>query len=172
MPRLAVWRRWQDAAGPWRGYAVCPALQVGALPVTPFTDGPVAAAEPLFGSVPSAVIIDLDPVLGVNMAATMSQKGLAHVVLVLPRWPHARAVLPCEPLLSTLVATSRWLTQPTQSPHVVFVLDAERRKKITPRPARDPRVDNRYDITAGDLPSLQTLRAAGIQRVVKLTRAA
>jgi hypothetical protein len=170
MSRVAVWRRWQAAAGPWRGYVVCPALQVGTLPLIPFANRPVPSAEPLFGSAPTAVIVDLDPVVGVKLAASMSQGGRAHVVLVLPRWPHTQAVLPSEQLLSTLVVTSRWLTQPPHAAHVMFVVDAERRKDIAPRPARDARVDNRYDLIAGDLPNLQTLRAAGIQRIVKVTR--
>jgi hypothetical protein len=51
---------------------------------------------------------------------------------------------------------------------VVFVLDAEREVSIR-RPRGDPRADNRYALAIGDLPNLATLRAAGIQRLIKVT---
>ena len=51
---------------------------------------------------------------------------------------------------------------------VVFVLDADRRRSIR-RPPRDPRVDNRYDLGAEDLPDLKMLRGAGIGRIVKVS---
>jgi hypothetical protein len=51
---------------------------------------------------------------------------------------------------------------------VVFVLDGQRSKSIR-RAATDARVDNRYDLAVGDLPNLQQLRAAGVQRIVKLS---
>lgn len=154
---------------------MCPALQLGASVATPARNAtvsvPVPSLDDLFARGPTAIIVDLVPVMGVILAATASQSGLAHVVLVLPRWPHADAVLPCGELMGALVASSRWLTEPVDPPHVMFVLDGERRES-TPRPHGDPRADNRYNVAAGDLPNLKALRAAGIQHIVKLTRAA
>src|SRR5579864_5129486 len=104
--RLNAWRRWQAAAGPWRGYCICPALTVLESTVSESTLSP---PRPPSLPVPgrkggdflrlfkehTAVVVDLDPLVGVELAAEASQRRLAHVVLVLPRWPHANAVLPC-----------------------------------------------------------------------------
>ncbi len=168
MPRLDAWRRWQAAAGPWRGYVVCPALQLAATGGRSAIPDAVPSLENVFARGPTALVIDLDPVLGVTLAANLSRSTVAHVVLVLPRWPHADAVLPCDRLVATLEATSRWLRRPTSAAHVAFVLDGDRRKTIR-RPRDDPRVDNRYDVSPSDLPNLQTLRTAGIRHVAKIT---
>jgi len=118
---------------------------------------------------PTALVLDLSPVLGVNIAADLSARLLAHVVLVLPRWPHPEAVLPTRELMATLVESSRDVRSNVSTPSVVFVLDGERSCSIR-RPRADPRVDNRYDLSVGDLPNLRQLRDAGIQRVVKVSR--
>ena len=118
----------------------------------------------------TAMVMDLEPCLGVRLAAEIYRRGLAHVVLVLPRWPHAEAVLPTNDLLATLLVTSRGLAQAgVTRNNVVFVLDSERQRRIRRR-AEDVRVDNRYPLMAADLPPLRALRAAGIQRVVKVSR--
>jgi hypothetical protein len=119
----------------------------------------------------TAVVLDLDPITGLRVAADLSGRRLADVVVVLPRWPHAEAVLPTQELIAELVQSSNRLRAQAATTNVVFVLDGERARSIR-RPARDPRVDNRYDVSAGDLPNLQQLRAAGIRRVVKVTHAA
>jgi hypothetical protein len=116
----------------------------------------------------TAMVLDLEPVLGVRIAAEVSRQRLAHVVLVLPRWPHADAVLATDRLASTLIATAAQLSAGDSRSNVVFVLDAEREASIH-RPPEDGRVDNRYALSVGDLPNLATLRAAGIQRLVKVT---
>ena len=169
---IAAWRRWQAAAGPWRGYVVCPTLQVGKAPASPAVSLPRIALNDLFARDGTAVLADLDPIYGVALAAEASRSGVAYAVLVLQRWPHPRAVLPTEGLLAALVGASSVLTNGVHTPNVVFVLDGERRRSIAARPAADPRVDNRYDVAATDLPDFATLRRAGIQRVVRLTRAA
>jgi len=176
--RLNAWRRWQAAAGPWRGYCICPALTVLESTVSESTLSP---PRPPSLPVPgrkggdflrlfkehTAVVVDLDPLVGVELAAEASQRRLAHVVLVLPRWPHANAVLPCGALAETLVTCSTLLTDSATSTNVVFVLDGERRTAVRRR-FSDPRIDNRYDLALGDLPGLARLRAAGIKRVVKV----
>ena len=120
---------------------------------------------------PTAVVIDLEPILGVTAAVNVSARGLAAVVLVLPRWPHAEAVLPTVGLVDTLVDGANTLRTKPGAANVVFVLDGERARSIR-RPAGDPRIDNRYDVSAGDLPNLRQLRAAGIHRVVKVSHVA
>src|SRR5690242_17918704 len=99
MPRaeLDAWRRWQRAAGPWVGWAVCPSLMFGAAEIARAPDGsPLPDVRPLLDRDGTAMVVDLDPLLGVALAAAASRT--AHVVLVLPRWPHADAVLACEAL--------------------------------------------------------------------------
>jgi hypothetical protein len=116
----------------------------------------------------TAIIADLDPVLGVHVAARLSERGLAYAVLVLPRWPCDDAILPTDEVVAALIVASRQLKSAVAS-NVVFVLDAERKRSIRNRPKSDPRADNRYDLALADLPNLKTLRDAGIQRVLKLS---
>ena len=126
--------------------------------------------ERLLLSGAAAVVLDIVPTLSVRLAAEVSRRRLAHVVLVLPRWPHAAAVLPVGYVLGTLVETARWLAVPEPgATSVVFVLDGERQTSVV-RPAADRRVDNRYALSAADLPSLRHLREAGITRVIRVTR--
>lgn len=122
---------------------------------------------------PTAIELDLEPCLGVQIAAELNHRGLGHVVLVLPRWPHPQAILPVEPLLQTLIGASKRLN-PTQqrTANVVFVIDGDRKLSLPKRPADDPRVDNRYDISAADLPNLSALRRADITRIVRVTQGA
>lgn len=116
----------------------------------------------------TAVVLDLEARLGLRLAVAVNRQSLAHVVVVLPRWPHADAILPIDELLGTLIEASREVRAVNAS-NVVFVLDGERQQSVA-RPAADSRVDNRYSLAAADLPNLATLRAAGIQRVVKVVR--
>jgi hypothetical protein len=114
------------------------------------------------------MILDLEPVLGVRIAAEVSRQRLAHVVLVLPRWPHADAILPTGELIAALVGEAPQLRAPENEARVVFVLDGERETSVR-RSSGDGRVDNRYALSIGDLPNLARLRAAGIQRLIKVT---
>jgi hypothetical protein len=127
-----------------------------------FADGAGALRD-----APTALVIDLDPIVGVRVAAHLSARRLASVVLVLPRWPHAEAVLPTHELTRALVDESRRV-RPSPARHVAFVLDGERSRPVR-RAAIESRVDNRYDLSVGDLPNLRQLHAAGIAHVVKLS---
>jgi hypothetical protein len=115
------------------------------------------------------VLLDLDPVLGVQLAARLYEHSLAHAVLVLPRWPYARAVLPVDTLVDALL---RHAPEPSPAsrrlPHVAFVVDGARATPIHGRSRRDPRADNRTHLAVHDLPDLRTLRARGIERVVSI----
>jgi hypothetical protein len=118
----------------------------------------------------SAVILDLEPALGAQIAAQLNECGLAHPVLVLPRWPYSAAILPTDSLVGSLVRESVRLGVHTQCPSVVFVLDAQRSRSLRHRPERDIRADNRYALSAADLPNLATLRRAGITRILKIAQ--
>lgn len=169
--RWRAWQRWQAAAGPWRGWSVC-------LPLTAPYDADHRVARPesyalthllvrqLRNARPTFVILDVAPELGVSVAAELHRAQLAHVVLVLPRWPYSDAVLPCDALIAALLRTSQWISQPQHLRNVVFVLDAERKRPLRKRLVTS--VDNRYDISTNDLPNLAALRTAGIQRIVKI----
>ena len=177
--RRRVWQRWQAAAGPWRGWVVCPLLRVPELeraaPHAPPNPGVARALyqalrEAVGDAGGTAVVLDLDPVVGVELAARLSADRIAHPVLVLPRWPYTEAILPFDQLLDGLTAGAKRLTVPTERlANVVFVLDSQRDTPLPGRPARDRRADNRYRLSIGDLPALGDLRAGGIRRVVKVT---
>jgi hypothetical protein len=166
--RWRAWERWQAAAGPWRGWAVCHALTAPDLDgVTPRKAPPSPIADALARALsfrePTAVVLDLEPVLGVHVASLMD----AHVVLILPRWPYADAVLAVAELLDVLISRSRRLHMAKAS-NVVFVVDAERSTAIR-RKWGDTRADNRYQLSQTDLPNLESLRTHGINSVVKIT---
>ena len=117
------------------------------------------------------MVIDLEPILGVRVAAELNRRQLANVVLVLPRWPYAQAVLPVDGLVAALVETSPSVGPVDAPTNVVFVVDAVRERPIGRRAVSDRRADNRYRLAASDLPNLATLLGAGIRRLVKIGRA-
>ena len=131
-----------------------------------------ALATDLAGSLQQGgvlVVLDLEPILGVNIAALLNQWRLANGVLVLPRWPYRQAVLPVDGLLHALVEQTPRLSDDEQLPNVAFVLDAQRSRAAPQRAASDKRADNRYRLFAGDLPNLAALRMRGIREVRKVT---
>ena len=170
-----AWERWQLAAGPWQGWTVCPALLSPELEDVPRTRPALhRLAQPLATRIAPLVerdgtlcVLDLEPELGVQVAARLA--SFAHPVLVLPRWPYARAVLPVDRLLATILAEAQHLPPaPERHASVVFVVDAQRQTAIPRRPAADRRADNRYHLAAFDLPDLRTLRQRGIRRIERV----
>src|SRR3954467_12913551 len=95
---LAAWRHWQAAAGPWRGWCVCPSLlspEAYSIPSPTPSRDPRAehladALRPTMERPGTRCVLAVDPGLGVRVAARLA--NLAHAVLVLPRWPYAEAV--------------------------------------------------------------------------------
>jgi hypothetical protein len=179
--RYAAWQRWQAAAGPWRGWTQCHPLLAfdGGATASPPPSAPRASTvaiahelgDALVREAGIAIVLDLDAVLGVEIAAKLNEHHLAHAVLVLPRWPYEHAILPVDALLATLLATSKRVAPAEGASNVVFVLDAERRRGVPRRPALDTRADNRYDLLVSDLPNLSALRAHGVSRILKLSHA-
>jgi hypothetical protein len=154
---------------------MCPSLlapeTAGITPVRstkPDADSLAANLAGMLQSGGTAIVIDLDPVLGVHIAAQLNKLRLANAVLVLPRWPYAKAILPVDGLLHSLVSLSMQLIA-EDLPNVAFVLDAQRSRVVPHRPRDDDRADNRYRLTVADLPNLAALRARAIRRVVKVT---
>jgi hypothetical protein len=170
-----AWERWQAAAGPWQGWSVCPTLLSPELesiePRPPRRSNKAAnfAARlpPLLETPGTLCLLDLEPTLGVQVAARLAH--IAHPVLLIPRWPYRQAVLPVEHLAWTLVNESHRLPGPAERrPNVVFVLDAERSRPLPNRPRADPRTDNRHHLSAFELPDLRTLRERGITRIQRI----
>jgi hypothetical protein len=171
-----AWDRWQACAGQWKGWSVCPTLLAPEIAevVPRVVRRPVARtlATSLAESLQKGgvlVVLDLEPILGVHVAALLNHWQLANGVLVLPRWPYRQAVLPVDGLIYALVQQTRGLSDDEQLPNVVFVLDAHRSRPAQQRSASDARADNRYRLFAGDLPNLAALRARGIREVRKVT---
>jgi hypothetical protein len=174
--RQRAWSRWQAAAGPWKLWSVCPLLCVpDADDIEPrAAEHPRAAAlaTELASTVQKGgvlVLLDLEPNLGVQVAARLNALRLANTVLLLPRWPYREALLPVERLLHSLLSESRRLAPEQPLPNVAFVLDADRAAPEMGRSAVDRRADNRYRLSPADLPNLATLRASGIRFVDKLS---
>jgi hypothetical protein len=174
-----AWARWQAAAGPWQGWSVCPALLAPGIEDVVPRPARRSAARQLADSLAPGLehggvllVLDLEPVLGVHIAAALHRRRMAHGVLVLPRWPYVRAILPIDSLVHALVSQARQLAPVTeQLPNVAFVLDAQRQRPVPHRSAGDTRADNRYRLSVADLPNLAALRAHGIRQVVKLSTA-
>jgi hypothetical protein len=166
--------RWLAAAGPWHLWTVCPALVAPHSPIAAETARPdtaplVEALARTLAHGHTLVALDLNPVMGVHVAAQINQRGLAHVVLLLPRWPYDDAVLPTRELTRVLVECARSVVFNQHSTNVVFVLDAQRGTAVG-RPHRDARADNRYRLSPADLPNLAALRAHRVERVVRVYR--
>jgi hypothetical protein len=172
-----IWQRWLAAAGPWQNFLVCPALlspELEALPtIRPRTHPHAApfarAIQPLLEPGDTLCVLDLEPSLGVQIAARLAAH--AHPVLILPRWPYPEALLPSEELVASLCAGARLLPPPRRLTSVVLVLDAERSQPMPDRASSDPRADNRHALPVFDLPNLATLRTRGIQRVHRVRAA-
>ncbi len=168
---VEAWRRWQAAAGPWQGWSICPTLLspgAAALPRVqphrdPRTKQLATAIRPWLERGGTLCVLDLDPVLGVAIAARVAD--VAHPVLVLPRWPYAEAILPTESLLAILLAESRTLPRVDRLASVLFVLDADRSRPVPRRKLSDSRADNRVAPASFELPDLKTLRARDIRRI-------
>jgi hypothetical protein len=127
-------------------------------------------AATLDGADGTLILADLAPALGVSLAAQLYARQLARPLLVLPRWPYARAVLPVAELLYALIELAP-RRNALQVGHVCVIIDAERERPIPHRSPRDPRADNRYHLLRYDLPNLAALRERGIRRIVKVARA-
>jgi len=174
--RWRIWERWLAAGGTWKGWSVCPALlaaeadDIQPTPVSPPGADTIANAvadELQLGG--DCVVLDLEPIVGIHVAASLNQRRLANVVLVLPRWPYVHGVLPVDGLLEALISQAARLVGEVGLPNVAFVVDAQRSLLLRHRSQTDTRADNRYRLAVGDLPDLAALRKRNIRRVLKIS---
>ncbi len=127
-----------------------------------------ALAPELSGDTASTcVVLDLDPVSGIHVAALLSHQRLAHILLLVQRWPYVEAVLPTAELTRALVDAATLLNPDPTAKNLVVVRDAGRSAPIARHP-HDPRADNRYTLSLSDHPRLADLRVRGITRVVRI----
>jgi hypothetical protein len=174
--RWRIWERWLAAGGTWKGWSVCPALlaaEADAIePRRVVASGTDVIADALVSQLAThgtCVLLDMEPSMGIHVAARLNQLRLANVVLVLPRWPYMQGVLPVDGLLHALISQAGRLSTEVKMANVVFVVDAQRSNVVERRSKTDPRADNRYRLASSDLPNLAALRARNIQRVLKIS---
>jgi hypothetical protein len=113
-------------------------------------------------------IIDLHGAASVAFGATLSQRARVPIanVLTFNNWPAEDELIPAEETLAALVHLSPKLPpRGDLSARPFLLLDAWRLafKGLEPDPDT---TDNRYFLTAADLPDAANLRAAGIHKVM------
>jgi hypothetical protein len=103
----------------------------------------------------------------VAFGTTLARRALSPVSLVLTfnNWPAENEVVPAEETLAALVAMPPQLPASWVPTTPVFLLDSWRLAYRDAEPA-DGAVDNRYVLTAADLPDAATLKARGVEQVV------
>jgi hypothetical protein len=174
--RWRIWERWLAAGGIWKGWSVCPALLAPEADdiqlrhvVAPETDPIADALVSQLAAGGTCVLLDIQPTVGIRVAARLNQLRVANVVLVLPRWPYAQGVLRVDGVLDALITQAGRLSTDEKMANVVFVVDAERTKDLRGRAKNDHRADNRYRLTTPDLPNLAALRARNLHRILKIS---
>ncbi|MDB4946293.1 MAG: hypothetical protein JWP97_5827 [Labilithrix sp.] len=113
-------------------------------------------------------VVDLRGAASCAFASRLSREAREPVapVVTFNNWPAEEAVVPADETLAGLIAfPPRSLPEGTTAAHPVLVLDSWRLAFRFDKPADDV-YDNRYMLSPGDLPDIETLKAQGIQRVV------
>jgi hypothetical protein len=180
--RADALRRWQlspgDAWSPYAKYTLLTALDV--VPETAELPDPTRLEEvgrasfagqqlALNGIPPYTLfVVDLRGAASVAFGVALSRTSQEPVSLVptFNNWPGDDELIPAEETLAALAMM--WPRPPAAQQDVstpVFLLDAWRLAYRFDDPG-DETYDNRYILTAGDLPDVETLRARGIEQVV------
>jgi hypothetical protein len=118
-------------------------------------------------------LVDLRGAASVAFGAALSLRASAPVspVLTFNNWPDASGMVPAEETLAGCVQFAPKIDRPlgdgreALERHPVFMLDSWR-LAYRDEEVDDDTYDNRYALTAADLPSPETLREAGITRVM------
>ena len=112
-------------------------------------------------------LVDLRGPASVAFGATLSRESREPVspVMTFNNWPADNESIPAEETLSALVTMQPRLPVGRRPSVPVFMLDAWRLAYRYDHPD-DETTDNRYMLTASDLPDGATLRARGIDRVL------
>jgi hypothetical protein len=112
-------------------------------------------------------LVDLRGPASVAFGATLSRESreLVSPVMTFNNWPADNESIPAEETLAALCTMQPRLPVGRQASTPVFMLDAWRLAYRYDHPD-DETTDNRYMLTASDLPDGATLRARGIDRVL------
>ena len=110
-------------------------------------------------------VVDLRGAASVAFGAVLSTGSREPVapVLTFNNWPAQREIVPAEETLAALVSMEP--RRPNVTGRPVFLLDAWR-LAFRDEPPNDDRTDNRYMLTAADLPAADMLLSVGIRRVL------
>jgi hypothetical protein len=173
-----AWHRWQACAGVWQGWTICPTL------LAPEVEEVIPrvvrrpAARTLAATVADGlesggvlVLLDLEPILGVHVAALLNQWHVANGVLVLPRWPYRQAILPGRRSGHALVGQTRRLTSRTPAERRVRPRRGTQPAGAAALRPVTPRADNRYRLRSCRSARSGRPRARGIRQVRKLSAA-
>lgn len=112
-------------------------------------------------------ILDMRGAQSVAFGVGLSGGGSAvSLVPTFNNWPAEQGFVPAEETLAALVAMAPMQTPDgAQAGSPVFLLDAWRMAYRDEEPA-DETYDNRYFLSEGDFPDVETLRVRGIRRVM------
>jgi hypothetical protein len=162
---------WQRAAGPYWLYVcaapfVGPPLIGGAGRSASASRAEVAACAADLDPARSALFVDLAPEEALAEAPALRAGGW-WVVPVIQRWCAPAALLPAQPLRSSLIDVGRCLPRRAGA-GAVFLLDGARRGPPGQHPPH--RFDNRYEYPTCRFPPPGLLRARGIEVVAWLAR--
>jgi len=181
--RADALRRWMlPPADPWASYAkytlltaLSEAPQVADLPdvesLGEVRRACVAGARvAAWGLPPDTIwVVDMRGAASVAFGTELSSLAHAGAVSLVPtfnNWPARDEIVPAEETLAALATRSPPLPDfAGQATQPVFLLDAWRMAHRHDQPS-DEAYDNRYALSAGDLPDAAALRARGIRRAV------
>jgi hypothetical protein len=178
---VEVARRWMlPERNPWAAYqkatllsALDPTERRGHLPdverLYEVSRARTAAEETAIVGLPDVTmwVVDLRGAASVAFGATLSRWSRAPVstVMTFHNWPADNETVPAEETLAALATMSPLLPTGTDAGVPVFLLDAWRLTHRYDRPDEEA-TDNRYMLTASDLPSAAVLLQHRIARVL------
>jgi hypothetical protein len=112
-------------------------------------------------------VVDLRGAASCAFGASVSKASASPVsnVVTFNNWPADSGLIPAEETLSGMIAFQPKPAVVSTSAHPIFLLDSWRLAYRFDEPDEET-YDNRYVLGTGDLPDPETLRAAGISRVV------
>jgi hypothetical protein len=168
---MRAWRRGCGPLEPWfraTPFAAATHYRDRALPV-PRVAAPAAAAIRLVAGLPAPArrtlwVLDLPGPLGLWVAWELRRRWGLSAALAWNAWYDPRGILDGREEIPLLCTLARRLRRPSGRGAGAILFDSHRLRTI-PESARAHVLDNRYVLNEEDAPSLEQLRAMGIERV-------